>query len=567
MAVATMTESREPHAQRGRGGVIAILLAAGVSSRMGEPKPLVRLAGRPLLSHALEALRQSDVSEIVVVLGAEADRVRREVALDGTRTIVNPDYADGMRSSIRAGMHAAPPEGEAFLIVLGDQPLVSLATINTLVARREATGARIIVPTYCGVRGNPVLLHRSLSPDIEAIHGDVGCRDVVNGHLDETVEVSVDDPGILIDIDTPEEVRRVEGALAQGSPLDTLVADRVRRAPAENLDPPRRKAARVRVNIDSLAHHMEERGETFALATVVRAVRPTSGKPGDKAIIRASGDIIGFVGGSCTGTSVVTEGLKAIREGRPRLLRLTPDAGLEPAPEGVVEYAMECLSGGILEIYIEPRGPKFTLLIVGPSPIAEALSALGATMEYRVVVAAPRAVAGTYPDAEKFVGDLDGLAGLVSGETYAVVATMGKYDEMAVRSLASTSATYIGLVASRRRAAGVVAALRRGGISESDLAKVHSPAGLDLAAKTSSEIALSILAEIVKVRRTSMAIVAPRAEEAAAAATGRRAIDVVCGMEVETDTPLKAVHEGTSYYFCSEMCRTRFLESPAAFLA
>jgi xanthine dehydrogenase accessory factor len=562
-----MIKSREPPVQRGRGGVAAILLAAGISSRMGEPKPLVQLAGRPLLVHALEALRHSDVSEIVVVLGAEADRVRREIALDGTRTIVNPDYAEGMSTSIRAGVRAAAPEGEAFLIVLGDQPLVSVATINALVARSEATGARILVPTYCGVRGNPVLLHRSLSKDIDTIHGDVGCRDVVNGHADEIVEVSVDDPGILIDVDTPEEVRRVEMVLAEGSPLDGLVADRVRGASTGDEPTSRRNPRRARVDIDSLAHAMTERGETFALATVVRVVRPTSGKPGDKAIIRGSGEIIGFVGGSCTGTSVLTEGLKAIRDGQPRLLRLTPEAGLEPTPEGVVEYAMECLSGGILEIYIEPRGPKPTLLIVGPSPIAEALSTLGAAMEYRVVVAAPRALPGAYPDAESVVVDLDGLAGLVAGETYAVVATMGKYDEMALRALVPSPVAYVGLVASRRRGAGVLAALRKAGIQDSDLRKLHSPAGLDLAAKTSNEIALSILAQIVQVRRTAGPAESSPAELETTGVPSRKAIDVVCGMEVDTDTPLRAAHEGTTYYFCSEMCRTRFLESPAAFLA
>lgn len=325
-----------------------------------------------------------------------------------------------------------------------------------------------------------------------------------------------------------------------------------------------RAGVRTRVDVNALALEMGRRGETFAIATVVRVVPPTSGKPSDKAVIRPSGEVIGWVGGSCTSSAVTAEGLAAIREGRPRLLRLTPAAGLEPVPEGMVEYTMECLSGGIMEIFIEPRIPAPRLLVVGPSPIAEALSALGRTMEYDVVVVAPRADPEAYPDASQVVRDLDTLGGLITPDTYAVVATMGKYDETALRALASSPAPYVGLVASRKRAAGVLAALRKAKIPDSALGRIRNPAGLDVSAKTAPEIALSILAEIVQVRRTSAPREIPVVE--AAVTSRHKAVDVVCGMEVDPDTPLTTVHEGTTYYFCSEMCRTRFLESPASFL-
>lgn len=186
-------------------------------------------------------------------------------------------------------------------------------------------------------------------------------------------------------------------------------------------------------------------------------------------------------------------------------------------------------------------------------------------MEYRVVVAAPRAGPGAYSDAERVVHDLDGLADLVTSQTYAVVATMGRYDETALRAIASSPAAYVGLVASRRRAAGVLAALRKAGLPDSTVGRIHSPAGLDVSARTPEEIALSILAEIVRVRRSETPSEAPRIEPAPVGAS-RKAIDVICGMEVDRDTPLKAVHDGTTYYFCSETCRNRFLESPASFL-
>ena len=209
----------------------AIVLAAGLSSRMGTPKPLLPLRGKPLLAHGLDALRGGGLREIVVVLGAGADRIRRGVSLAGTKGVVNPEYEEGMSSSIRAGLRAASPDAGAYLIVLGDQPLVTPATIRAIVARWEETGSRIAVPTYEGVRGNPVLLDRSLSAQMESLRGDVGCRGLVAAHAAEVVEVPVDDPGILIDVDTADDLRRVEAALREGTPFSRLAEDRRRGAP------------------------------------------------------------------------------------------------------------------------------------------------------------------------------------------------------------------------------------------------------------------------------------------------------------------------------------------------
>ncbi len=206
-----------------RGGVAAVVLAAGTSSRMGRPKALLRLADKPLLAHVLDSLRASGLTEIVVVLGADADRIREEVPLEGARVVLNPDYAEGMSSSIRAGVRAASPMAEAFLIVLGDQPLLSATTIDALVARRRDTHPRALVPTFRGMRGNPVMLDRSLLPEIEAVRGDVGCRGVLADHADEVVEVAVDDPGILLDVDTPRDLEVLAAALRQGTPLERLV--------------------------------------------------------------------------------------------------------------------------------------------------------------------------------------------------------------------------------------------------------------------------------------------------------------------------------------------------------
>ncbi len=208
------------------GGTSAIVLAAGRSVRMGTPKPLLPLAGKPMLVHVLDALRGSRVREIVLVLGADAERIQREVPLEGVRVLVHPAFAEGMSSSLRAGVRAATPKADGFLIVLGDQPLVRSRTVDALVDRAETTRAKVLVPTYAGIRGNPVLLRRSLSAEIASVTGDVGCKEVVRRHVGETEEVAVDDPGILLDVDTSEDLRRLQSAMDHQVPLERLVADR-----------------------------------------------------------------------------------------------------------------------------------------------------------------------------------------------------------------------------------------------------------------------------------------------------------------------------------------------------
>lgn len=206
-----------------KDGIVALVLAAGTSSRFGRPKPLARLGDRPLLARCLDSLRASRVRAIVVVLGTDADRIRHEVPLEGTQVVVNPDPSEGMSSSIRAGLRAAPPDALGFLVVLGDQPLLTPVTIDALVGRHGAKGARAVVPTYRGMRGNPVLLDRSLAPDMEAVRGDVGCRSVLAAHASEVVELPVDDPGILLDVDTPRDLERLDEALRAGTPLERLL--------------------------------------------------------------------------------------------------------------------------------------------------------------------------------------------------------------------------------------------------------------------------------------------------------------------------------------------------------
>jgi molybdenum cofactor cytidylyltransferase len=203
--------------------ISAIVLAAGTSSRMGVPKPLVPIDGRPLLDYVLRTVRASGVDEIVVVLGHEADRVRTAIPLHGIRAIVNDAYEDGMSTSIRAGVRAANSRSKGFLIVLGDQPFVTSKTVGELIARRNESRATIVIPTFRGQRGNPVVLDRSLARDIHRLTGDQGCRAIFGRHADGILEVPVQDPGVLIDLDTPDQIARAEETVRSGRPIADLI--------------------------------------------------------------------------------------------------------------------------------------------------------------------------------------------------------------------------------------------------------------------------------------------------------------------------------------------------------
>jgi molybdenum cofactor cytidylyltransferase len=206
--------------------ISAIVLAAGGSTRMGTSKPLIPINGRPLLDYVLRTVHGSRVGDIVVVLGHDADRIRDAISIEGARVIVNDAYRDGISTSIRAGVRAADHRSEAFVIVLGDQPFVTSKTVAELIARWNESRAKIVIPSYQGERGNPVLLDRSLAGEIQGLTGDQGCRAIFGRHVDGILEVPVQDAGILIDLDTPEQIARAEETVRSGRPIAGLIVGR-----------------------------------------------------------------------------------------------------------------------------------------------------------------------------------------------------------------------------------------------------------------------------------------------------------------------------------------------------
>jgi len=332
-------------------------------------------------------------------------------------------------------------------------------------------------------------------------------------------------------------------------------------------------------SIFARAAELEAAGRSFAVATVVAVKRPTSARPGASGLVHPDGTIEGWVGGSCAQPVVVREALRALVDGQPRLLRLSKDAPAEGRRgDGIVELVMTCHSGGTLEIYVEPHLPAPVLWVAGTTPIAGALVALGSAAGWRVSIFDPVADPDAFPGAERVIVGTD-IAGLDPGVAPAVVvATQGIWDEEALAAALARDASYVGLVASPTRAAVVRAWLRdEAGVPEDRLAALRAPAGLDLGADTAEEVALSILAELVQVRRGTATFVASPGPATIAGAQAPEIqpvvddiilLDPVCGMTVDRARARHlAEHDGLVYAFCSMGCRTSFIREPTAYVA
>lgn len=210
-----MSDPAEPIETINESRVGAVILAAGMSTRMGEAKQLVRLGDSSLLRQTYENVRAANVDEIVLVLGFAAETIKPQFAPEKIKIVINEAYREGMAISLRQGLLALSQETAAALIILADQPLVQPQTLERLIAqyRRSQSStprAEIVIPTYKGFRGNPVLLDRSVFPEVMALQGDIGCRAIFGSHLQGIVTIAVDDIGILLDIDRKEDLEKLE---------------------------------------------------------------------------------------------------------------------------------------------------------------------------------------------------------------------------------------------------------------------------------------------------------------------------------------------------------------------
>lgn len=362
--------------------VAAIVLAAGTSQRMGMPKQLMPLGDKTLLEHALANVRGADVSEIILVLGASAEEIEQKVSTDGLKIVINSLYEQGMGTSIRAGLAALEPSTRAVLVMLADQPFVRPSTLNQLISYHREHAPQITIPLYKGFRGNPVLLDRSVFPELTALAGDVGCRAIFGSHTEGIHKVPVNDIGVLLDIDTLDDLRHLR---------------------------------------------------------------------------------------------LLTGG-----EGQTDSNALTRD--LETRP------------------HIDENHPE--LVIVGHDEVAEMLGHLGRILGFSPTFVDPLLTLEDLPEADRVLHALD-FSLLGAGDRFVVVASRGLCDEEAIEQALLGHAAYVGLLANRTRAAELMIALRRRGITQENLSQVRAPAGIQIGAETPEEIALSILAEIVAARHAA----------------------------------------------------------------
>ncbi|HUC59757.1 MAG TPA: XdhC family protein [Streptosporangiaceae bacterium] len=300
------------------------------------------------------------------------------------------------------------------------------------------------------------------------------------------------------------------------------------------------------------AAELERRGEPFALATVVWRQGPSSSQLGSRAIITTSGELVGWIGGACAEPSVIRHAREVIADGRPRLLLLgSPDELPSGAtfggqlPEGMTVVPISCQSEGALEVYVEPVLPVPHLIVVGRSPMAHALVDLAQVIGWRTVLKDWT----EFADAE------------VDSRSIVVVATQGHGDEEAIERAVAARPSYLGLVASRKRGEALLGYLAERGLPAEQLDRVRVPAGLDLGKTSHVEIAVAVLAELVRLRASGE--IGYGGPVVAAAAS---AVDPVCGMTVDAvPATLRAEHDGLTYYFCGAGCRSAFESDPASY--
>jgi xanthine dehydrogenase accessory factor len=303
------------------------------------------------------------------------------------------------------------------------------------------------------------------------------------------------------------------------------------------------------------AQELTAEGAAFVIATVVRAQRPTSVEAGNVALVLADGAIEGFVGGVCTEHSIRAYSLSAMQTGEAVLLRILPfteegDPGYTGAvadADGAVTVQNPCLSGGAIEVFLEPSLPAPRVVVIGETPIAVAVREIGAQLGLEVG-------AGAEPSPADFA---------------LVVAGHGRDELHALRLGLDAELPYVGLVASRKRGAGVLDELRADGVPDEQLDRIDVPAGIEIGARTPGEVALSILAKIVAVRRQAMpgsqvptlkGGTAVPGSHGNASRTAALAVDPICGMTVAAvDSTLHVQHDGETVYFCREACRDTFL--------
>ena len=296
----------------------------------------------------------------------------------------------------------------------------------------------------------------------------------------------------------------------------------------------------TRETVRERAEALRRDGAPYVHAQVVLVERPASAKPGDEALVLGDGTLEGFVGGACVESTVRAQSLALLDSGDSLLLRISPVA--EAPQPGKLTVTNPCLSGGTIEVFLKPVMPAPMVAVHGNTPIGRALAALAGALGYNSVMWPPAVVADV---------------------AAVVVASHGRDEEAVLEAALAAGVSYVGLVASHKRGETVVASLA---VDPAERARVRTPAGLDLGARTAEEVALSILAEIVATRPRPTGRRMTADGSAVTPAAVDEAVDPVCGMKVASVEPsLHIDHGGTRWWFCGSGCLRAFAADPAAY--
>lgn len=316
------------------------------------------------------------------------------------------------------------------------------------------------------------------------------------------------------------------------------------------------------------------KGSNFAIAQVIDRIAPSSGKVGDKALILETGELIGWIGGGCVRGIVIKEALDVIKSKRYRRIRISPEGGSRETAT-YKEYVMSCQSKGTLEVMIEPVIPQPELIVIGKSNIARKLVQMASAGDFRVSVMATDADVQTFPTATYVSDVVDFSAFKNLTNTYIIVTTQGEDDERSVKEALETSVSYVGFVASAKKSEDIKGYLVKEGIPEIRIEQLRSPVGLDINAKLASEVAISILAEVIEDFRKEKitggsccgSYKTQEKEEVNDQFTQDYYINPVCQVPVSKKNPKHIIeYQGEKVYFCCDGCKVSFENEPSKYI-
>lgn len=315
------------------------------------------------------------------------------------------------------------------------------------------------------------------------------------------------------------------------------------------------------------AQELKDTNQPYATAHIVRRKIPSSGKPGDKAIITADGTIHGWIGGGCTRGIVLKEALEAIQENKPRMVAISPDQETSNNIENTKIYRMTCQSGGEVEVFIDPVLPSPKLVIFGTSHIAMALSKIAKAMDYQVDVVMIEPDEQIFPSADSIRALEEIKKESISPQSYVVVCTQGERDLESLRAAIQSNTRYLAFVSSMRKANSIFSDLRNYGVTFDQLSKIKTPAGLNINAKKPEEVAISILAEIIKDYRSEKVEEQHPVSDVKDVLSEEYYINPVCNIPVQKSTAKYVLdYEGEKVYFCCDGCKVSFEKNPKQYM-